>query len=96
MTAVSEQTVECAEEIPAYRAFPVQVLRTLRLSPSFVRVTFGGEELSGFADNGFDQRIKLALPLPGGGFASISDGAGWYQRWRSLPVELRNPIRTYT
>ncbi|MET8389147.1 siderophore-interacting protein [Streptosporangium canum] len=96
MTAVSEQTVERVEEIPAYRAFPVRVLRTLRLSPSFVRVTFGGEELSGFADNGFDQRIKLALPLPGGGFASISDGAGWYQRWRALPVELRNPIRTYT
>ncbi|WP_326823224.1 siderophore-interacting protein [Streptosporangium sp. NBC_01756] len=96
MTAVSEQTLVRAEEIPAYRAFHVKVLRTVRLSPSFVRVTFGGEELSGFADNGFDQRIKLILPLPDGGFTPVSDGAGWYQRWRALPLELRNPIRTYT
>ncbi|GAA4232138.1 NADPH-dependent ferric siderophore reductase [Streptosporangium album] len=96
MTAVSERSPELTEEIPAYRAFQVQVLRTARLSPSFVRVTFGGEELSGFADNGFDQRIKLVLPLPDGGFTPVGDGADWYRRWRALPPELRNPIRTYT
>lgn len=96
MTAVSEQTVERVEEILPYCAFHVRVLRTLRLSPSFLRVTFGGEELSAFADNGFDQRIKLILPLPDGGFTPLGDGADWYQRWRALPSELRNPIRTYT
>ncbi|MDP9867801.1 MULTISPECIES: siderophore-interacting protein [Streptosporangium] len=96
MTAVSEQTVERVEEILPYCAFHVRVLRTLRLSPSFLRVTFAGEELSAFADNGFDQRIKLILPLPDGGFTPLGDGADWYQRWRALPPELRNPIRTYT
>ncbi|WP_433236591.1 siderophore-interacting protein [Streptosporangium sp. CA-135522] len=96
MTVVSEQAPERAAEIPAYRAFHVRVLRTARLSPSFVRITFGGEELSGFADNGFDQRIKLILPLPGDRFTPLGDGADWYQQWRALPVELRNPIRTYT
>lgn len=96
MTAVSEQTIERVADILAYRPFHVKVLRTLRLSPSFVRVTFGGEDLSAFADNGFDQRIKVILPLPGGGFTPIGAGADWYQRWRALPAELQNPIRTYT
>ena len=39
------------------------------LSPSFVRVTFTGEDLDRFADNGYDQRIKLVFPLPGAGLA---------------------------
>ncbi|MEU8380329.1 siderophore-interacting protein [Streptosporangium sp. NPDC048865] len=93
---VGAQTLERAAEVPAYRCHRVEVLRTTRLSPSFLRVTFGGEELSGFADKGFDQRIKVILPLPGGGITPLGDGDDWYQRWRALPEELRNPIRTYT
>ncbi|MBB2914448.1 NADPH-dependent ferric siderophore reductase [Streptosporangium becharense] len=96
MTVSSERTVERTAEAGPYRGFHVEVLRTLRLSPSFVRVTFGGEDLAEFADNGFDQRIKVILPLPGGVFAPLGDDADWYQRWRALPQELRNPIRTYT
>lgn len=81
MTAGSDQTLERATEVPAYRPFSVEVLRTRRLSPSFVRVTFGGEELSDFADEGFDQRIKVVFPLPDGGFtpsaaATTGTGAG--------------------
>ncbi|MGJ6966596.1 siderophore-interacting protein [Streptosporangium sp. G11] len=96
MTAGGEQTLERAAEVPAYRGHRVEVLRTARLSPSFVRVTFGGEDLAGFADKGFDQRIKVILPLPDGSITPLGDGADWYQRWRALPEELRNPIRTYT
>ncbi|MFF5205716.1 siderophore-interacting protein [Streptosporangium sp. NPDC000396] len=96
MTAGSPQTLERIREVPAYRVFHVRVLRKLRLSPNFVRITFGGEDLLDFADNGFDQRIKMMFPLPGGGFTPVGDGADWYQRWRALPAELRNPIRTYT
>ncbi|MEU8203764.1 siderophore-interacting protein [Streptosporangium sp. NPDC049046] len=96
MTAGGEQTLERAAEVPAYRGHQVAVLRTERLSPSFVRVTFGGEDLAGFADNGFDQRIKVILPLPDGSITPLGEGADWYQRWRALPDELRNPIRTYT
>ncbi|MFF3438642.1 siderophore-interacting protein [Streptosporangium sp. NPDC002721] len=95
MTA-GEQTLERAAEVPAYRGHQVEVLRTVRLSPSFVRVTFGGEDLAGFADQGFDQRIKAILPLPDGSITPLGDGGDWYQRWRALPDELRNPIRTYT
>ncbi|GAA3408757.1 siderophore-interacting protein [Streptosporangium vulgare] len=96
MTAGGERTLERAAEVPAYRGHSVKVLRTARLSPSFVRVTFGGEDLAGFADKGFDQRIKVILPLPDGSITPLGDGDDWYQRWRALPDELRNPIRTYT
>ncbi|GAA0841449.1 siderophore-interacting protein [Streptosporangium amethystogenes subsp. fukuiense] len=96
MTAGGEQTLERAAGVPVYRGHHVEVLRTARLSPSFVRVTFGGEDLAGFADKGFDQRIKVILPLPDGSLTPLGDGDDWYQRWRALPQELRNPIRTYT
>jgi len=79
-----------------YRIFRVQVRRLCRLSPSFLRVTFGGADLGSFADNGFDQRIKLVLPLPGCGVDHMPTGPDWYARWRALPDHQRNPIRTYT
>ncbi|MEU4832548.1 siderophore-interacting protein [Streptosporangium sp. NPDC023615] len=96
MTAGGEQTLERAAEVPAYRCHEVRVVRTTRLSPGFLRVTFGGEDLAGFADHGFDQRIKVILPLADGGLTPLGDDGDWYRRWRELPDELRNPIRTYT
>ncbi|MEU8328867.1 siderophore-interacting protein [Micromonospora sp. NPDC048839] len=82
--------------IAPWRVFAVSVRAVRRLSPSFTRVTFTGADLDRFADNGYDQRIKLALPLPGQRRASLPDGADWYATWRALPDHLRNPIRTYT
>jgi NADPH-dependent ferric siderophore reductase len=79
-----------------YRIFGVQVRRMRRLSPSFLRVTFTGADLASFADNGFDQRFKLVLPLPGCGVDHMPTGPDWYARWRALPDHQRNPIRTYT
>ncbi|GAA4195944.1 siderophore-interacting protein [Streptosporangium oxazolinicum] len=96
MTAGGEQTLERAAEVPAYRGHQAQVVRTVRLSPNFLRVTFGGEELADFADKGLDQRIKVIFPLPDGSITPLGRGDDWYQRWRALPDELRNPIRTYT
>jgi NADPH-dependent ferric siderophore reductase len=80
----------------SYRIFGVQVRRLRRLSPSFLRVTFAGADLASFADNGFDQRLKLVLPLPGCGVDHMPAGPEWYARWRALPDHQRNPIRTYT
>src|SRR5215203_3500059 len=88
-------TVE-ALPIPAYRIFAVQVSGLQRLSPSFLRVTFTGADLADCAPNGWDQRIKVLLPLPGRGLADCPTGADWYAEWRALPAERRNPIRTYT
>ncbi|EHR53583.1 siderophore-interacting protein [Saccharomonospora marina XMU15] len=88
-------TADLAKVSP-FRLFDVEVLRRQRLSPTFQRITMTGPDLGRFADNGFDQRIKVILPLPGVGFDHLSRGDDWYQHWRTLPDQLRNPIRTYT
>jgi NADPH-dependent ferric siderophore reductase len=85
-----------APPVPAYRPFPAEVARVERLSPSFLRVTFTGPSFDDLAPNGWDQRIKVLLPLPGRGLADCPTGADWYAEWRALPAERRNPIRTYT
>ncbi|MCC4907671.1 siderophore-interacting protein [Microbacterium sp. cx-59] len=87
----------------AYSAFPVEVRARVMLSPRFVRVTLAGESLRHFAAWGRDQRIKLVLPLPGGRFADFGlldeptpHPSDWYARWRALPEDERNVLRTYT
>lgn len=79
-----------------WRFYDVTVARLQRLSPSFLRVTFTGEDLDSYADLGLDARMKLVLPAPGGGFSHLPRGADWFLRWRELPEAHRNPIRTYT
>ncbi|AMM21174.1 hypothetical protein AX769_14815 [Frondihabitans sp. PAMC 28766] len=94
---------------PTQSPYRVTVRRVSRLSPSFVRITFGGSELVHFLDTGLDQRIKLVLPLPGSGFDHFptehgptehgptgDDAWSWWQLWRELPDHRRNPLRTYT
>ncbi|WP_228759924.1 siderophore-interacting protein [Pseudactinotalea sp. HY158] len=96
---------------PGYRPYAVRVARIRRITPSFVRVTFAGDELDSFGTDRLDQRVKIVLPHPGdnpGGHpaghvadfgwndpATIAAG-DWYKRWRELPDADRNPFRTYT
>lgn len=91
MTARAESAVA-----QPFRMFHVRVARVRRLSPSFVRLTFTGPDLDAMADNGYDQRIKLILPLPGCGLDPLPTADDWYALWRRLPEALRNPVRTYT
>jgi NADPH-dependent ferric siderophore reductase len=79
-----------------FRVFRVEVRAVRKLSPSFLRVAFTGDDLDAFEDTGWDQRIKLVLPLPDSGVAHMPAGPDWYAKWRELPEERRNPIRTYT
>lgn len=73
----------------------VAVRRVVRLSPSYVRVVLGGDDVANVSDNRYDQRIKFLLPGPGlDGFEQR--GEDWYGRWRAMPTELRPVIRTYT
>jgi NADPH-dependent ferric siderophore reductase len=81
---------------PSYRPFAVSVARVQRLSTNFTRVTFTGPDLHRFGTAGLDQRIKIVLPLPGVGVSSFPQHDAWYEAWRDLPDEHRNPIRTYT
>lgn len=87
----------------AYSAFPVEVRRRTPLSPHFIRLTFAGESLRNFAGWGLDQRIKVVLPLEDGSLAEFGlldeptpHPSDWYARWRALPENERNVLRTYT
>ncbi len=80
----------------AYHLYPVAVARVVDLSPGFRRFTLAGERLDRFADNGFDQRIKLILPLEGLGLDELPVHDEWYASWRALPAGRRNPVRTFT
>lgn len=83
-----------------YSVFDLRVVAVQHLSPNFVRITLGGLDLAALADNGYDQRIKLVLPLADPGhhdqFGYFPRGGDWYGQWRQLPEHQRNPIRTYT
>lgn len=88
---------------PAYRPFRATVARLARLTPSFIRVTFVGDDLHVFGTDRLDQRLKIVFPLEQSGISdfgaddpeTVADGS-WYTRWRALPDVERNPFRTYT
>ncbi|WP_410908407.1 siderophore-interacting protein [Puerhibacterium sp. TATVAM-FAB25] len=100
MTDLDERPALLEQAAPAaqpWRMFDVEVTRVTRLCPSFVRITFTGSDLDRFADNGRDQRIKLLLPAPCGGWEYLDrQNPDWFTQWRALPEERRNPLRTYT
>lgn len=79
-------------------AYDVQVLAVRRLSPSFVRLTFGGPCLADFAPvPPRDLRIKLLLPAEGAPLPDLGGLAdGWYAAWLALDPAVRGAMRTYT
>ncbi|MFF2516642.1 siderophore-interacting protein [Streptomyces sp. NPDC058086] len=93
-----------------FRFFSLQVVRTRRLGPSLVRITFAGDDLVAFASHGRDQSLSLFLPHPGQtepavpyelGWGSprsseAESGGGWWQGWRELPDDVRAVMRSYT
>lgn len=96
-TAIRGARPAAVVEPPQYRPVMAEVVRVARLSPNFVRVTFGGPGLSGFGYAGADQRIKLLFaPSGSAGEIEIPHGDDWYLRWRELPDERRPVRRTYT
>jgi NADPH-dependent ferric siderophore reductase len=81
---------------PSYRPFQVSVAAIRQLTDTFTRVTFTGPDLHEFGTAGLDQRVKVVLPLPEVGVTPLPEDESWYEAWRNLPDEARNPIRTYT
>lgn len=81
-----------------FRFFGLHVVRTRRLGPSLVRITFGGPELTGFASGGRDQSVSLFLPHPGQitPMVPVEAGDGWWAAWRALPEDVRAVMRSYT
>jgi NADPH-dependent ferric siderophore reductase len=90
---VPEQSVAA----PEYRFFSATVARVQRLSPSFLRLTFAGPELTGFGVGGADQRITLVLSRDGAPVRELLPASpGWYQQYCALPDARRPRLRTYT
>ncbi|MEU0406884.1 siderophore-interacting protein [Streptomyces griseorubiginosus] len=81
-----------------FRFFSLQVVRTRRLGPSLVRVTFSGEELQYFFSDGRDQSLSLFLPAAGRTEPGVPVelGDGWWQAWREQPDDVRAVMRSYT
>ncbi|WP_392967299.1 siderophore-interacting protein [Streptomyces sp. LN245] len=81
-----------------FRFFTLRVVRTRRLGPSLLRVTFGGPGLVDFHSDGRDQSLSLFLPHPGQDEPAvpIELGDDWWQAWRELPDDVRAVMRSYT
>ncbi|MFZ3497266.1 siderophore-interacting protein [Streptomyces sp. 5.8] len=78
--------------------FALRVLRTRRIAPSMLRITFGGEDLKGFESGGYDQSLSLFLPHPHQSVpvVPVEEGENWFAAWRALPEEERAVRRSYT
>lgn len=89
-----------------YTPFPVFhtcVEAVTQLSPHIIRITLAGPQLRNYAAHGLDQRMKIVLELPEGGYGDFGilddppPGLNqWYAKWRMLPADQRNTIRTFT
>jgi len=81
-----------------FRFFSLQVVRTRRLGPSLVRVSFAGEDLQHFFSHGCDQSLSLFIPAAGRTEPGVPVelGDGWWQAWRELPDHMRAVMRSYT
>lgn len=77
----------------------IEAVAVERLSPAFVRVTFGAPELADFGVDGpyYDQRLKLIFPNAAGVLPTF-EGAdeSWFMSWMEIPEEERGSMRTYT
>ncbi|MFG2600834.1 siderophore-interacting protein [Streptomyces sp. NPDC048462] len=89
---------DAAAPADPFRFFGPAVLRTRRLGPSMLRITFGGPGLDGFAAGGRDQSLPLFLPHPGQPepVVPVDNEGNWFAAWRALPADVRAVMRSYT
>lgn len=78
----------------------LEVLRTERLAPHWMRITLGGREIDRFRPMGFDQWFRLFLPLGGDeGLERLPAKAHkllGYLRYLRIPDGMRPVMRNYT
>lgn len=75
------------------------VRRVDRISPSFVRITFGGEDFAEFGDLGdvFDVRIKIVFPPASGVLPPLDrQSEDWWGAYLAVPEDERGSMRTYS
>lgn len=86
-------------ERPTYTLALTEVREVERVSPNFVRITFGGDELDEFGTPGdvFDSRIKIIFPPEPHAIPPIDrDSADWWGSFLAVPEEERGSMRTYS
>ena len=92
-------SAETTTDRPTYVLARAEVRAVNRVSPSFVRVTFGGDELFEFGTPGevFDSRIKLIFPPASGVLPTLDRETGdWWGSFLAVPEEERGSMRTYS
>lgn len=75
-----------------------EVVRTERVTPTMMRVTFGGESLRLFEPLGHDQWFRLFLPRAGQQALRLPtrSSALWYAQFLRMPKDQRPYVRNYT
>ena len=84
---------------PSYVLGRAEVRAVDRVSPNFVRVTFGGSDLDEFGTPGdtFDARIKIVFPPASGILPGIpTDTEDWWGDYLAVPEDERGAMRTYS
>lgn len=84
---------------PSYVLARAEVRAVDRVSPNFVRVTFGGIDLDDFGTPGdvYDARIKLVFPPASGILPELDrDTDDWWGSYLAVPEEERGSMRTYS
>lgn len=99
MTQVLQRTK--AVKPAGARSTYARVVRTERVSPSFVRVVLTGADDTlerTFVPMGYDQWFRLFLAAPGHDLPVLPGGGpeGWYTRWTAIDAEIRGSVRNYT
>ena len=76
----------------------LRVLRRERLSPGFVRVTLGGDDIERFVPLGFDQWFRLFIPVAGGTLERLPGKLDMlaYARYLTIAKATRPVLRNYS
>jgi NADPH-dependent ferric siderophore reductase len=83
----SPRTVQRVRHVLATRR--LEVLKALRISPHFIRVTLGGAQLEGFVSASFDDHLKLMLPAAGQSAPVLPDLGPNGPQW---PADVARPV----
>ncbi|MFW9080095.1 siderophore-interacting protein [Pseudomonas sp. P2757] len=79
-----------------YKLFDVILRQKTRLTPHLMRITLASPAVTEMATWAPDQRVKLFFPATDGSPAKLSQGEGWYARFRAMLADRRPAMRTYT
>lgn len=79
-----------------YKLFDVVLRHKHQLSPHLMRITLASPVVTEMATWAPDQRVKLFFPAADGSPSRLAQGEGWYARFRSMLVNRRPAMRTYT